>query len=166
MMKNSLRSFASGLLIATTLIGGVYLFGPSQVESTEKTASDTAESKALTEEEMMDRLSSKGYVIHTEEEWNKQVAAAAENQKAEAKPEQKQEESTEEEVVYRAILSVSMGMTSIDVGNALEKAKIIDNGMDFYKEVEKRGLENELRPGTFEFESGMSMDKIISTIFK
>ncbi|EDL62466.1 hypothetical protein [Bacillus sp. SG-1] len=79
---------------------------------------------------------------------------------------QEQEKSNEEKVVYRAILSVSTGMTSIDVGNALEKAKIIDDGMDFYKEVEKRGLENELRPGTFEFESGMSMEKIISIIFE
>ena len=36
----------------------------------------------------------------------------------------------------------------------------------FYKEVENRGLENELRPGTFQIESGMSMDEIISIIFK
>ncbi|WP_421384038.1 hypothetical protein ACOJQI_05640 [Bacillus salacetis] len=165
MMRNSLRSFASGLLIATTLIGSVYLFGPSKAESTEQPA-EAAKPKALTEEEMMDQLASKGYVIHTEEEWNKQVAAAAENQKTEDKPEQKHDDSSKEKVVYRAILSVSMGMTSIDVGNALEKAKIIDDGMNFYKEVEKRGLENELRPGTFEFESGMSMDEIISIIFK
>jgi hypothetical protein len=164
MMKNSLRSFASGLLIATTMIGAVYLFGPEKAESTEQPA-ETAKTKALTEEEMMAQLTSKGYVIQTEEEWNKQAAAAADSEKKEDKP-SPQEESSQEKVVYRAILSISTGMTSIDVGNALENAKIIDNGLDFYKEVEKRGLENELRPGTFEIESGMSMDKIISIIFK
>lgn len=164
MMTNSLRSFASGLLIATTLIGAVYLFGPEKAESTEQPA-ETAKTKELTEEEMIQQLASKGYVVHTEEEWNNQKAAAK-NEKTEDNSAQEQEKSNEEKVVYRAILSVSTGMTSIDVGNALEKAKIIDNGMDFYKEVEKRGLENELRPGTFEFESGMSMEEIISIIFE
>jgi hypothetical protein len=165
MMKNSLRSFALGLLIATTMIGAVYLFGPTKAESIEQHAG-TAQKQELSEKEMIDQLVSSGYVIHTEEEWNKQAAAASETKQAEEKPEEKQEDSSGEKVVYRAILSVSTGMTSIDVGNALENAKIIDNGMDFYKEVEKRGLENELRPGTFEIESGMSMDKIISIIFK
>lgn len=164
MMTNSLRSFASGLLIATTLIGAVYLFGPEKAESTEQPA-ETAKTKELTEEEMIQQLASKGYVVHTEEEWNNQKAAAN-NEKTEDNSAQEQEKSNEEKVVYRAILSVSTGMTSIDVGNALEKAKIIDDGMDFYKEVEKRGLENELRPGTFEFESGMSMEEIISIIFE
>ncbi|WP_409253287.1 hypothetical protein V1502_05055 [Bacillus sp. SCS-153A] len=160
-MTNSLRSFASGLLIATSLIGAVYLFGPEKAKSTEQPA-ETAKTKELSEKEMIEQLASKGYVIHTEEEWNKQKVEP-ENKQAEDKTEKP---ATEEKVVYRAILSVSMGMTSIDVGNALEKAKIIDNDMDFYKEVENRGLENELRPGTFEFESGMSMDEIISIIFE
>ncbi|MGF2615209.1 endolytic transglycosylase MltG [Rossellomorea vietnamensis] len=165
MMTNTLRSFAAGLLIATSTIGAVYLFGPSTAESTEKTAG-TVEKKVLSEDEMIKKLVSGGFVVHTEEEWNKQLAEASNNKVAEEKQVDKENQTTEEKVVYRAILSVSMGMTSIDVGNALEKAKIIDDGLEFYKEVEKRGLENELKPGTFEFESGMSMEEIISTIFK
>ncbi|WP_240190050.1 endolytic transglycosylase MltG [Bacillus sp. P14.5] len=164
-MTNTLRSFSAGLLIATSTIGAVYLFGPSTAESTEKTAG-TVEKKVLSEDEMIEKLVSGGFVVHTEEEWNKQLAEASNNKVAEEKQVDKENQTTEEKVVYRAILSVSMGMTSIDVGNALEKAKIIDDGLEFYKEVEKRGLENELKPGTFEFESGMSMEEIISTIFK
>jgi hypothetical protein len=165
MMTNTLRSFASGLLIATTTIGAVYLFGPSTAESTEKPA-ESVEKQVLSEDEMIEQLASTGFVIHTEEEWNKQLAAASASKETEEKQGEKEKQTEKEKVVYRAILSVSMGMTSIDVGNALEKAKIINDGMEFYKEVEKRGLENELRPGTFEFESGMSMEEIISTIFK
>ncbi|TYS15475.1 endolytic transglycosylase MltG [Rossellomorea vietnamensis] len=165
MMTNTLRSFASGLLIATTTIGAVYLFGPSTAESTAKPAK-SMEKQILSEDEMIEQLASNGFVIHTEEEWNKQLASASANKETEEKQGEKEKKTAEEKVVYRAILSVSMGMTSIDVGNALEKAKIIKDGMEFYKEVEKRGLENELRPGTFEFESGMSMEEIISTIFK
>ncbi|WP_240628607.1 endolytic transglycosylase MltG [Bacillus salacetis] len=164
-MKNSLRSFASGLLIATTLIGAVYLFGPSKAESSDH-REKKPDTKQISEKEMIDQLASKGYVIHTEDEWNKKTAAAADKEKADEESEQKQEGTSGEKIVYRAILSVSDGMTSIDVGNALENAKILENGIDFYKEVEKRGLENDLRPGTFEIESGMSMDKIISIIFE
>ncbi|MGM0826689.1 MAG: hypothetical protein ACQEWF_05035 [Bacillota bacterium] len=159
---NSLRSFAAGLLIATTSIGAVYMFGPSEAKSTEKV--ETVKTENLTEEEMVKQLTSKGFVIHTEAEWNKQLSAMTEKQ--EEKVEDKKEEKTDDKVVYRTILTVSTGMTSIDVGNALENANIIKSGLDFYKEVEKRGLENDLRPGTFEVESGMTTDELISTIFQ
>jgi hypothetical protein len=163
MTPNSLRSFALGLLLAATVTGGFYFFGPTEAESTEK-SEETAKSEKLTEEQMIEKLTANGLVVHTEEEWNKQTAAA--NEKKEETSETNSEKKSADDVVYRTILNVSMGMTSIDIGNALEEAKIIDDGMKFYKEVENRGLENELRPGTFQIESGMSMDEIISIIFE
>ncbi|MCC5802916.1 hypothetical protein H7H33_13975 [Rossellomorea vietnamensis] len=159
MTSNSLRSFAGGILIATSLIGAVYLFGPSEASSTEK--EEPAEVQKLSEDEMVKKLTSKGYVIHTEDQWNKQLKAM--NEKQEEKASDKKDDG---KVVYKTMLTVSTGMTSIDVGNALEQANIIKDGLDFYKEVEKRGLENELRPGTFDVESGMTTDEIISAIFK
>lgn len=113
---------------------------------------------------MVKQLTSNGFVIHTEDEWNKQLEAM--NEKQEKKEADKQDENTDGKVIFKTMLTVSSGMTSIDVGNALEKANIIESGLDFYKEVENRGLENDLRPGTFEVESGMTTDEIISTIFK
>lgn len=169
MTPNSLRSFAAGLLVAAILTGSAYFFGPSEAKSTEKPADKTektAKEEKLTDQEMIDQLASKGYVINTEAEWSEQLAAAA---KASEKDKEKTEEKSDKEageVVYRTILTVSMGMTSIDVGNALERANIIESGVQFYKDVEKRGLANELRPGTFEVESGMTTDEIISIIFK
>lgn len=156
--SNSLRSFAGGILIATSLIGAVYLFGPSEASSTGK--EEPAEVQKLSEDEMVKKLTSKGYVIHTEDQWNKQLKDMNEKQ------EEASDKKDDGKVVYKTMLTVSTGMTSIDVGNALEKANIIKDGLDFYKEVEKRGLENELRPGTFDVESGMSTDEIISAIFK
>ncbi len=64
------------------------------------------------------------------------------------------------------MLTVSKGMTSIDVGKALERANIIESGMDFFNEVEKRGLSKGLRPGTYEIKSEMTLDEIISIIFR
>ncbi len=165
MTSNSLRIFALGLLLAATAIGGVYFFGPSEAESTEKSDEKTVKTEKLTEDEMIEQLTAKGFVVQSKEAWDTQVAAASAEAK-EDEPEKKSKKKNEDDVVYRTILNVSMGMTSIDIGNALEEAKIIDDGMKFYKEVENRGLENELRPGTFQIESGMSMDEIISIIFK
>ncbi|NMH69604.1 endolytic transglycosylase MltG [Bacillus sp. RO3] len=162
MTPNSLRSFAAGLLISTSLIGGVYMFGPSEAKSTG--GEETVKKEKLSQEEMVDQLTSQGFVIHTKDEWDKQLARM--NEKQAAKTEDKKEQKNETDVVYRTMLTVSSGMTSIDVGNALENANIIKSGLDFYKEVENRGLENELRPGTFEVESGMTTEEIIATIFK
>jgi glutamate synthase domain-containing protein 3 len=163
MTPNSLRSFAAGLLIAASLTGSVYFFGPSEADSSEKNA-ETVKTEKLTDEQMIEQLTSKGFVVHTEEEWTKQVTAASE--KTEEKAEEKPKQNAEEQIVYRTVLTVSSGMTSIDVGNALEKAHIIEDGLQFFKEVENRGLENDLRPGTFDVESGMTMDEIISIVFK
>ncbi|MCA1059650.1 endolytic transglycosylase MltG [Rossellomorea aquimaris] len=160
--SNSLRSFAAGILIATSLIGAVYLFGPSEAKSTGK--EEPAKVEKLSEDEMVKKLTSKGYVIHTEDQWEKQLQAMNENQQD--KETEKKDDNADGEVIYKTMLTVSTGMTSIDVGNALEKANIIESGLDFYKEVENRGVENDLRPGTFEVESGMTTDEIIRTIFK
>ena len=50
------------------------------------------------------------------------------------------DQPAKEKIVYKTVLTVSDGMTSIDVGNALEKANIIKDGLDFYKRVEKRWI--------------------------
>lgn len=152
MTANSIRSFAGGIIVAASVCAAAYFFGPSEAASEQKIEKPSVN-------EMKKMLTSEGYVIHTEEEWREQLAAVA-------PPEDKEEVVTKETVIYHTMLSVSQGMTSIDVGQALERAKIIDSAMGFFNEVEKRGLSKDLRPGTYEIESGMTLDEIISTIFK
>lgn len=166
MKANIVNSFAAGLLISAGVCGAVYFSGSSKGENNSKKAT------ALTEEEMKTNLANSGYVILTNAEWEKQLTAI-EEQKKEATTEKAKEEKAKEEqpkkdteVVSRTIVNVASGMTSIDVGNALEQGKILDDAMKFFHEVEKRGLSNELKPGTFEVDSNMTMDEIISVIFK
>ncbi|MEH7343914.1 hypothetical protein V7122_08565 [Bacillus sp. JJ1532] len=155
MTSKSMRSFAGGLVAAATLCGIVYFSSPTEATTNNKV-------EKLSNEEMKDKLSSEGYVIYTEKEW-KQLADQADEEKATETEEVK--DNKENKVVYRTVLNVSSGMTSIDVGRSLERAKIIDHARTFSNEVEKRGLSNELRPGIYEVESGMNMDKILSVIF-
>ncbi|MEQ2525301.1 hypothetical protein EKG37_16535 [Robertmurraya yapensis] len=166
MKANIVNSFAAGLLISAGVCGAVYFSGSSKGENNSKKAT------ALTEEEMKTNLANSGYVILTNAEWEKQLTAI-EEQKKEATTDKAKEETAKEEqpkkdaeVVSRTIVNVASGMTSIDVGNALEQGKILDDAMTFFHEVEKRGLSNELKPGTFEVDSNMTMDEIISVIFK
>ncbi|KHF40667.1 hypothetical protein [Halalkalibacter okhensis] len=167
MTANSLRSFAGGLLIAASVCGAVYFFGTSDAAQTQ------AEEK-ISIDEMQSSLAAQGYFVYTEEEWHEQLdhvrAEAYDEAEANMAVEQGNEETAEtnESVEYRTklILTVSSGMTSIDVGDALVRADIIESSMAFYNEVENRGLANALRPGTFEIDSEMSLDQVISTIFK
>lgn len=158
MTPNTLRSFAMGLLVAATATGIVYLLEPSS----------TSTSKELSEEEMQTQLEDKGFVVQTQEELDKQLADAQAEAAQEAQKESKEEkeEQPKEEPVYRTIINVSSGMTAVDVGEILEKAKIVKSGFEFYKKVEGQGVENNLRPGTFEVDSGMTEDEMIAVIFK
>lgn len=172
-----IRSFAGGLIVAAGIIGIAYLSGGS---------GDGTTVKKMSEKEMKTELAEKGYVIHTEEEWQQQEKAVA-SAKAEAekavkeaanakKENAKKDDSKkqtepaapaqEQKVVYKTVVNVSSGMTSIDVGRTLETAKIIPSALEFSQEVERRGLSGNLRPGIFEIESGMSTDQIIGIIFR
>lgn len=155
MTSKSMRSFAGGIILATSICGAVYFSGPSEVKSTQT----VVKVKQPSELEMKNMLLSKGYVIHTEEEWKKQQAASA-------KAKSSTKAASPNKVEYRTIITVSKGMTSIDVEKALKRAKIIDKKIKFSKEVEKRGLENDLRPGSYNVKSGMKMNELIKAIFK
>lgn len=166
MSAKVMSSFAAGLIVAASVCGAVYFWGPGESAPAEAAATSAereaaAEPAAPTEEEMKEQLAASGYMVFTEEEWKAELAAAQPVEKKEVPA--KEEKET---IVYHTIVNVATGMTSIDVGRALERGKIIDNALEFSREVEKRGLANKLRPGTFELDSKMSMDEVMKIIFK
>ncbi|MBD8067862.1 hypothetical protein [Bacillus sp. PS06] len=164
MKAKLVSSFAAGLIVATGISGAVYFLDKSEGTNVQR-------AEAPSTEEMKELLASTGYVIHTEDEFKEQLAAAEEaasknNSKEEGSETNEKEDEVKETVIYRTMLTVTTGMTSIDVGEALVKANIIDNAMDFFNDVEKKGLASKLRPGTYEVDSQMSSAQIISVIFK
>lgn len=161
MKANLITSFAAGLLVSAGVCAVVYFSEPAPAE---KDAKKSVE--APKEEEMIQSLSTSGYIILTNEEWNKQLAAIEEKEAEKKQPEKEANAEEKEKIVYRTIVNVAPGMTSIDVGNALVQGKIIDNARTFFNEVEKKGLSNELKPGTFELDSDMSLEEVMNIIFK
>lgn len=155
MNVNTMRSFAFGLLLASGICGAVYYMGSDSNE-----VNSAKMQEISTEEEMKNELNSKGYHILTEDELQEQIA------KAKAGAEDKVTTEAPEKIVYRTMITITSGMTSIDVGKALESAKIIKSSKEFSNLVERRGLSQDLRPGTFEVQSDMTIEQIISTVFK
>ncbi|MED1605432.1 hypothetical protein P4U90_08805 [Cytobacillus kochii] len=181
MSEKTMRSFAGGLIVAAVILGITYFLSPAeskQTEAAEPKATEEVDQPAeatkeeLSTEEMEEALQSQGFIIHSEEEWNninkdmKDIASVKEENEKLKKQLNDAKENENEKAVYRTMLTVTSGMTSIDVGNALESAKIIKNGKDFFDAVEEKGLENDLRPGTFEVNSDMSMNELVNKVFK
>ncbi|TRZ38201.1 aminodeoxychorismate lyase [Niallia circulans] len=174
MKPSIISSFAAGLLLAAAVSSVAYFVtkedAPKAAETTATNTPATEENSEGVEttptvEEMQDILSSSGYVVQTKEaaekaesDWQKKVDAAEEKAS---------ETESNGDVVFRTSIYVSNGMTSIDVGNALKDADIIKmSGFEFSKEVEKKGVEKYLKPGSYKIDSSMSTNKIISTIFQ
>jgi len=159
MTPNTLRSFAGGLLVAATAMSAVYFFGPQSEASNSK----KEETKVLSESEMKAELESKGFVVQTQTEWDQKLAST---KKAPVQAQTPKTETAPKETAYRTVVNISSGMTAVDVGTQLQRAKIVPSGFKFYKEVERRGVENKLRPGTYVVQSDMTTEEIIAVIFK
>jgi hypothetical protein len=156
MRINLLSSFAAGILLATTICGVVYLTDDTTVEKATAKSSDKVQ---LTASQMKEKLESDGYVVQTKEELEKTLLAA---KNTETKPADSKEQ---EKAVTQVVVNVADGMTSIDVANVLFQAKLIPDAFKFTQDIEARGLQNALRPGSFTVNSQMSYDQIIGTIF-
>jgi len=131
-----LLGFSVGLLTASIVLGFVYLAD-----------SDNKPKAAMTEEEMKDKLREAGYLVYTEEEWNEIVGAPNENEGEAPSEETEVEEEPEEkkEEVRKLTITVTKGMTSIDIGKILERENFIENAYDFTNRVEEKGVANRLQ---------------------
>lgn len=165
MRFNLLSSFAAGLFIATSICGGVYLSGNGNTTkaSVKVSSSNTGTSTQPTESEMKDKLTAAGYIVETKAEYNKKLNDAKSAKQKGSSPAANNQPNKNTTSV---IMNVTDGMTSIDVGRMLETAKLVPNAFNFSQDIQNKGLENNLRPGVYQVDSGMSYDQIVSTIFK
>ncbi|XJZ28931.1 aminodeoxychorismate lyase [Bacillota bacterium Lsc_1132] len=164
MRFNRISSFAAGIFLSTSMIAGVYFSNKGETAKADlkPTANQPKAQVQLSENEMKDKLASAGYIVQKKEEYDKNLKKAKESSTQGAAS----LDNKSQKVVYRAVINVSEGMTSIDVGNMLQKANIIQNAFNFSKDIESKGLANNLRPGTFVVDSEMPYDQVVSTIFK
>lgn len=164
MRINLLSSFSAGILIATTICGAVYFADNGDVPKVSaKTSEKTTTIEVQpSEKEMVDQLVAKGYVVLPQAEYDKNLAEA----KASGTKGNSSEDNKSGTTKTQVVLNVANGMTSGDVGSMLKSAGMIEDAYAFSADIEKRGLQNSLRPGVFTVDSEMSLDQVISIIFK
>ncbi|MBO0962916.1 aminodeoxychorismate lyase [Neobacillus sp. MM2021_6] len=162
MRINLLGSFAAGILISTTIFGAVYLANPSEQSTTTVKTAENRSTVKPSEKEMKQKLETKGYVVQTKAEFEKNVNDAKASGQKTATPADNQSTKT----VTKVVVNVAEGMTSIDVGKALTQASLVKDAFAFSQDIEHKGLENRLRPGVYVVDSEMTYDQMVSTIFK
>ena len=162
MRINLLSSFAAGILISTTICGSVYFADKSDNPKASAKTSENRTTVKISEKEMKNKLETKGYVIQTKAEYDKIINDAKASVEKQASP----DDNNPAKTVTKVIVNVSDGMTSIDVGKTLVQANLVQDAFTFSKDIEQKGLENKLRPGVYVVDSEMTLDQVISTIFK
>jgi hypothetical protein len=161
MKFNVVSSFAAGILLASTICGAVYFTeDPAVTKAAPKPTRSEKTVVQPTEAEMKDKLLTAGYIVQPKADYDKTIEATKKAASAASA------NNNSKKIVYRAVISVTQGMTSIDVGRMLEKAKIVPDDFKFSRDVEKKGVEKNLRPGTFTVDTEMTYDQVIATIFK
>lgn len=163
MKINVVSSFAAGILLASSICGAVYFTEDPVVTKAAPKPTKTEQTTVVqpTEAEMKEMLLAAGYVVQPKAEYDKTLDAAKKAASAAANT-----NNNSKKIAYRAVISVTQGMTSIDVGKMLVKSKIVSDAFKFSKDVEKKGVEKNLRPGTFTVDTEMTYDQVIATIFK
>jgi len=164
MRINLLSSFAAGMLIATAVSAVAYFSNhDTQTKAPAKTTEKQVTVKVQpSEADMKNKLTSAGYVVQTKADYDKSIAAA----KTAAQKAASTTNNQQQKAVNKVIINVTDGMTSIDVGKMLQKANIVPNAFNFSKDIEKKHLENKLKPGVFVVDSSMNYNQVVAAIFK
>ncbi len=174
MANNSLRSFASGMIIATSIFTTVYYFQTSFNKQEQK----IVENDTVTDEEVQAYLHNNGYISIQEQTYDELVAKSKEyeaiKQQTQKPPEPMPPQQKElipnpqppeiEKKTYT--LTVKSGMDSIQIANLLEDFGIVDSGKKFEQFLTKNDWTRSIQVGTYKLSSSMTYEEIGKTITK
>lgn len=59
---------------------------------------------------------------------------------------------------------INPGMSATEIGNLLEDKGVIDSSADFVDLVKSRGVENELKPGNYQFSEGQKLLEVVDML--
>ncbi|WP_017755790.1 MltG/YceG/YrrL family protein [Calidifontibacillus oryziterrae] len=187
MANNSLRSFASGMIIATSIFTAIYYFQPA--EGGEKTIEEV---RTITEEEVQQYLENKNYISIPKQTYEELMEkqnttdlkskdnpeatdkaseqllggnTAAGNEETSNNNKKYAEESTNSKpVTYK--LEVVRGMNSIQIAKQLEKAGIVKSSEEFEQFLLNKKWNRSIQIGTYDLSNEMSYEEIGRIITK
>ena len=153
MSKVGFQAFAAGMIVATSVLGGTYLFSDKQPASAE------IEKKEISESEVESFLTSNGRISIPTDEYEellkvKDNALKQPVEQPEKVEEEKPEEEKKEEVVKYTV-KVTAGMSTYEISNLLEQNGIISDSFAFDQYLIKHDFHRKIQLGSFEVRKGM-----------
>ncbi|MBA2173590.1 hypothetical protein H0266_01645 [Halobacillus locisalis] len=153
-MKQTIRTFALGLLTATTALGVTYYM---------EEPSSEPHQKQLTLEDMMTEVEKQGYAVLSNQE-----LTALENdsspREAPKNSEKEDEEIPETEKVYVYSLDIVQGTTSDDISRKLAQAGIIEKASELEQYMAVNDYSRFIQVGQATIDSDMTLNEIAKAI--
>ncbi|TXC92411.1 endolytic transglycosylase MltG [Metabacillus litoralis] len=169
MSKTGFRTFAAGMILSTSVLGGTYLLSDKEqaaakvekevTEADIKTYLTNNNKMAIDTDEYEEFLASKNAADQKEETKVAEQPKTEEAPKEEAK---KVEEKKEEVVSYK--VAIKDGMTTSEVSDALELNGIIESSKEFDKFLISNDYHTKVQLGTFEVKKGMTFAQLADVI--
>lgn len=155
-MRQSIRSFALGLLTATALLAFTYFNIDSDKEKIDST------------ESAKEQLAAEGYHVLSEDEYKelkeKQETTETSTNVNEEEKSEEETSSEEKDEVSTYTLTIEPGMYSSTISEKLFEAGIIDSETDFSNFLEDEGYSTLIQIGEYELHSDMTQQEIAETI--
>ncbi|WP_102345584.1 endolytic transglycosylase MltG [Bacillus sp. Marseille-P3661] len=179
MANNSLRSFASGMIIATSIFTGVYYFQPTESEL-------IVEQRKVTDADVKQYLTDKGHVSIPKEQYDellniKKQATSTDTPNIDSttnyKPTSETQEITKKETQQSDLveqenekklytLEIKSGMNSIQISELLQNEGIVKSSKEFEQFLVKQNWNRSVQIGTYKLNSEMSYEQIGRIITK
>lgn len=157
---NGLRGIATGILIATIILGLTFLVGGYGKQAQNK--DDFTEKRTITDEEVQAYAKEKKLVILSQEEYDGLIKKPNEQDKKDTS--QAEAEKPAEEKVIEVTLVIKSGMSTEEVANYLRDAKIIKNPKDLIDYLEKNKLAGDVKAGDHKVTSKMTIAEVANAI--
>ncbi|TYR82406.1 endolytic transglycosylase MltG [Priestia megaterium] len=136
----TIRAFSIGLLTATSILGAVYY-----AQENKKSAVD----ESISEKDVIAYAQENNYVLISQKDYSKL----------------KNTKQTDHAPSPREVtISITQGMTSIDIANVLLKHGIIKDTKEFDKLVKQEKLSTQFQVGTYTLTPTMSLKQIVKTL--
>ncbi|MGM8214116.1 hypothetical protein ACLIA0_00925 [Bacillaceae bacterium W0354] len=185
-MRTILQSFALGLLIATLILTIVYFSEEDNSNGNQNYSMNEEDARSLLEQNgytlvlssdydqiVNENKSLKDEIISLEKRFNElettiEVTEENDNNREEdtERDEIEEQETNNDEGNREIILTISRGMTSIDISNVLFENNIIDDADRFNQFLEQNGYSRKIQLGEYEVSDKMSDEQIANIITK
>ena len=184
-MKTIIQSFAAGILVATIILSIVYFIennkDDEKINITEENAKSFLEEQGFYvilssdyNQLVNENKSLKDELINLEEKYTQSNENSVESEEVEIKEEQDIEENDEEEnveeddktniEVEEFTLTITRGMTSIDISKILLENYFVKDEVEFNQFLENNGFSRKIQLGQFIINPNMSYLEIANVI--